>query len=156
MNFTCVLGLACIVEVEGTGLSADDMILIIGENETCGTAGPFNLELPGLLEVNPNLPVSVDGTTKQTFELGLTVSGLPQRSKLCWASAPAQPAELNLFLVEVGIFTVAGPYQNATLNCTICQHCELDLPGLDMEATDRILMIQPDGTCGDSLTMEAL
>jgi len=159
MDYMCVFGISCVLTLSGIGLSTSDKLAVVSD-PSCGASMPSFISFLGLLHDNPVGPEESGSNAGKAYPLGpspsIARSGTPQASRLCWASAPLIEEGNNVFTIFVGSFTMSGPVQGLSRDCRLCVDCVIEIPGLGLNAADRIIMIESSGVCGNSLQMTSM
>jgi len=72
--------------------------------------------------------------------------------KLCWAYSPAAGRSIEKsaeYRVTVGTFTMNGPYQGQHASCNLGAPCTIEITGIGLTDTNRLLVISKyGGPCG--------
>lgn len=154
----CVFTEPCVISLPGQGLSINNGVVIVSVGEVCGSVG---IDLPdgslsSLLGAASAQPEQNGPGMATKYQLGTSMSGVPETAQLCWSASSSPGASVQEFPVQIGNLTMAGPYQGILVECRLCRECSFLVKGLDMDADDKVLMIMPSGTCGDPGNMEKL
>ena len=160
MNIACTLGKACVVEPSGVGLNTTNQIEIVSNAGLCGSTEAVTATIPGL-----SSPADV---TDGSYALGSAVQGgsyslcrvpSPAQScigthyRICWAHG-LHAGGAN-FVVELGVFSLSGPYGTYRVDCSMGSVCSFILYGSGFVLTNRILLIDSGASCGDSAPVVA-
>ena len=160
MDIACTLGKACVVEPTGVGLNATNQIEVVSNAGLCGSTEAVVATIPGL-----SSPTYV---TDGSYALGSAVQGgsyaecrvpSPAQScigthyRICWAHG-VHAGGAN-FVVELGVFSLSGPYGTYRVDCTMGSVCSFNLYGSKFASTNRILLIANSGSCGDTAPVVA-
>lgn len=160
MDIACTLGKACVIEPTGVGLNATNQIEVVSNAGLCGSTEAVVATIPGL-----SSPAYV---TDGSYALGSAVQGgsyalcrvpTPAEScigthyRICWSHG-VHAGGAN-FVVELGIFSLSGPYGTYRVDCSMGSVCSFILYGSRFTLTNRILLIEQSGSCGDSTPLVA-
>jgi hypothetical protein len=157
----CVLGMTCVINIAGVNLTVADRLIVVTDS-TCGGSFPNLVNFTDLLEDQP-VGHQVAGAlpTMMSYHLGSSssddaaIGGRPQTDQICWASAPTLQYDMTLNKTPLGTLTMQGLYQGLVTECQLCQYCSVTAYGMGLASTDRILLIEGGGSCGDAAQMQA-
>lgn len=145
----CTLGLACILNLSGFGLSATNRIIVL-RNGQCGDNQPGLAQFVGLQSskaVEEVAPYS-------EYNLGTPIAGPPGNNfKVCWTHATIRNGvdlarAYNIYKVTVGEpLTVNGPTQGPH-DCTMSMSCSVQLTGTGLASSNKVLIIESSSGCG--------
>lgn len=149
-NVACTFGLSCVLQLIGLQLQTTNKMIVLSAG-SCGDNGPTLSSVTGMLNA-----ISVtDQSPYDSYDLGTPLAGQPRTDyQLCWASAPADGAGAAFYRVPVGLLTLNGPVQVSQI-CTMSLQCVITLTGVGLAASNQILLIDGDGSCGSSSPMTA-
>ncbi|CAK9061613.1 unnamed protein product [Durusdinium trenchii] len=143
-NVACTLGLSCIVELIGLQMESTNKMIVLSAGE-CGDNGPTLSSVTGMLN-----SITVTGQSPyNSYDLNTPLAGQPSTDyKLCWSSAPADGAGAAFYRVPVGLLTLNGPVQ-VSQACTMSLACQITLTGVGLAASNQLLLIHSESSCGD-------
>ncbi|CAJ1390877.1 unnamed protein product [Effrenium voratum] len=138
----CTLGLPCSLTLTGVNLAATNKIVVTALSDTCGQSA---LNLAVFAGASNPTNATADGTY-DTFELGTPTGGMPGDYKVCWGFDPSADGD---FHVPVLTLRMGGPVARSS-ECTLSEPCKIEVEGVRLAHTSRLLFISTSSNCGDT------
>lgn len=136
---TCTMGLSCSIQVTGVNLAASNKIVVTALSDTCGSS--LNVAVfPSAAN-----PVSASGSF-DVFNMGIPTGGVPGDYKVCWGYSPTSYTDYH---VPVVTLRMGGPVARDS-ECTLSEPCKIDVEGVRLAHTSKLLFIAQSSNCGDS------
>lgn len=149
-NVACTFGLSCVLQLVGFQLESTNKMIVLSAGE-CGDNAPTLSSVTGML----NAITVTSQSPYDSYDLGTPLAGQPRTDyKLCWSSAAADGAGASFYRVPTGLLTLNGPVQVSQL-CTMSLDCVITLTGVGLQSSNQLLLIDADGSCGDTTPLTA-
>lgn len=137
-----------------------NQLQVVAGSELCGSASIEAATIQGLTS-----PILVaDGK----FTLGAAVVGgsyaecrvpspaascIGTHYRLCWSHG-IHDGGAN-YVVELGTFSMSGPFGTYRVDCTMGSICSFTLYGSNLALTNRVMVLEETSTCGDAAPVKA-
>jgi hypothetical protein len=161
ISISCTLGQPCNLVLEGWGLQNTNRVLIAAGTAACGTDGIESAVMEGI--TNPQLVT--DDDFDNSYAMGAVMVGgsygvcrvaepaascIGSHYRLCWSQGEQLVGGGDpLYNVFLGGFSMSGPYVTYATECLIGSVCAIRIYGSKFSDSNRVLLIEQTGQCGD-------
>ncbi|OLP85416.1 hypothetical protein AK812_SmicGene33593 [Symbiodinium microadriaticum] len=148
-SFACITGVACTLEMTGSGLNNNDRIIIIADHLECGFAPQSSAVVSGGDFASPRTSGS---DTLSRF--GGIIMGRHGDFKACWCGSydeiqcPTCCTQMEEYTVYAGNVTSGGPNQGQIDRPPIGVPFAYTITGWGMSSNDRIRIVDQSVRCG--------
>lgn len=131
-------------------------VLVSPLTRDCGEADT-SLDPPWVGMTNPSpRPEAEDIAADQMgYKFATPFANQPSKKyQLCWDQDPPNGVPVNagiyqFYRVAVGTFTMNGPYQGQSISCSLGSSCTVQVEGIGLKDTNRLMVISAfGGSCG--------